>query len=231
MAIHGNLPHRRSPACLHSASPPICRCSSACSVGSLASASRRWGASGIWLAPLFWVATEWLRAWLGAAFPWVLLGSSQTTVLPIAQLASVTGVYGLSALVALVGTAAAALALRRDRRTVALASRLTAAMLVDDCDVGRVAAGTLRADGVRIADPRRTSAGQRAPGSRNRIRHFGMPSPSATSRLSRQAIGAGAQLVVWPEASTPFYFDLEVGDGRTGPPAGGAGSRSVRHRH
>jgi apolipoprotein N-acyltransferase len=27
--------------------------------------------------------------------------------------------------------------------------------------------------------------------------------------LSRQVIGAGAQLVVWPEAATPFYFDAE----------------------
>jgi apolipoprotein N-acyltransferase len=28
--------------------------------------------------------------------------------------------------------------------------------------------------------------------------------------LSRQAVAAGAQLVVWPEASTPFYFDLDA---------------------
>jgi len=28
--------------------------------------------------------------------------------------------------------------------------------------------------------------------------------------LSRQALAAGAQLVVWPEASTPFYFDLDA---------------------
>jgi hypothetical protein len=28
--------------------------------------------------------------------------------------------------------------------------------------------------------------------------------------LSRQVIGAGAQLVIWPEASTPFYFDVDA---------------------
>jgi apolipoprotein N-acyltransferase len=39
------------------------------------------------------------RAYLFTGFPWVLLGYSQATVLPVAQLASVFGVYGLSALV------------------------------------------------------------------------------------------------------------------------------------
>jgi len=27
--------------------------------------------------------------------------------------------------------------------------------------------------------------------------------------LSRQAVGGGAQLVIWPEASTPFYFEMD----------------------
>ena len=51
-------------------------------------------------APLVWVATELGRTHLFTGFPWVLLGYSQATVLPIAQLASVFGVYGVSALVA-----------------------------------------------------------------------------------------------------------------------------------
>jgi apolipoprotein N-acyltransferase len=79
----------------------------------------RFGMMGVWIAPWLWVATERLRAWLGWNFPWVLLGSSQTSVVPVVQLASVTGVYGLSALIALVSTAAAAMALsqrRQDRR-------------------------------------------------------------------------------------------------------------------
>ncbi|PYR41090.1 MAG: apolipoprotein N-acyltransferase, partial [Acidobacteria bacterium] len=46
-------------------------------------------------APVVWVATELGRTHLFTGFPWVLLGYSQTTVLPIAQLASVFGVYGV----------------------------------------------------------------------------------------------------------------------------------------
>jgi apolipoprotein N-acyltransferase len=45
-------------------------------------------------APL-WVASELGRQYVWDGFPWALLGYSQVTVLPIAQLASVTGIYGL----------------------------------------------------------------------------------------------------------------------------------------
>ena len=46
------------------------------------------------------MATELGRTYLFTGFPWVLLGYSQASVLPIAQLASLFGVYGVSALVA-----------------------------------------------------------------------------------------------------------------------------------
>jgi hypothetical protein len=49
----------------------------------LAVAVQRFGIAGVWLAPWIWVATEWLRSWLGSGFPWALLGTSQAAVLPI----------------------------------------------------------------------------------------------------------------------------------------------------
>ena len=58
-------------------------------------------------APLVWVATELGRTYIFTGFPWVLLGYSQATVLPIAQLASLFGVYGVSMLVAAVSAALA----------------------------------------------------------------------------------------------------------------------------
>ncbi len=63
--------------------------------------------SALFFAPAAWVATEFLRGYLFGGFPWVPLGNSQVTVLPVAQLASVLGVYGLSALVAFVNAAIA----------------------------------------------------------------------------------------------------------------------------
>ena len=64
-------------------------------------------------APIVWVATELGRTYIfPGGFPWVLLGYSQTTVLPIAQFASVFGVYGVSMLVASVSAACATAFLR-----------------------------------------------------------------------------------------------------------------------
>ena len=173
----------------------------------LGRAVSRFGLVGLWLAPCLWVATEWLRAWLGWEFPWVLLGSSQATVVPVVQLASVTGVYGLSALIAIVSTAAAVLAL--GQRSVHRRGVMAVGALV----VVVVGWGTWRAhDGAlgRAGSPIRVGLVQGNfaqdtkgnPAFRNAI-------VDRYIALSRQVIGSGAQLVIWPEASTPFYFDLE----------------------
>jgi apolipoprotein N-acyltransferase len=62
---------------------------------------RVFGPIGLLLASPAWVASELGRQYVWDGFPWELLGYSQVTWLPIAQLASVVGVYGLSALLAL----------------------------------------------------------------------------------------------------------------------------------
>jgi apolipoprotein N-acyltransferase len=173
----------------------------------LGRAVRRFGVSGIWLAPPIWIATEWVRSAFGGGFPWGLLGSSQATVLPVVQLASVAGVYGLSALVALVGTAAAVVALSRRR-----ADRLgvvAVATLVVVVGVG----GTLRMMGDALARTGRVVRVGLLQGSVEQVEKWDPVYRDMILRrymdLSQQAIGAGAELVVWPEASTPFYFDAE----------------------
>ena len=88
----------------------------------------RFGIAGIWFAPAVWVTAEWLRGTVGGGFPWVLLGTSQATAIPVAQAASVVGVYGLSGLIALVSTAAAAIAL--SRKPVAVRPAIAVAILL-----------------------------------------------------------------------------------------------------
>ena len=64
------------------------------------------------------MTTELARTYFWSGFPWLLLGYSQTTVLPIAQFASVVGVFGMSALVALVSTALAYFVISRSRGSI-----------------------------------------------------------------------------------------------------------------
>ncbi len=172
------------------------------------SAVRRLGAGGVWLAPLFWVATEWGRSWVGGGFPWVLLGTSQATVLPILQVSSVVGVYGLSALIALVSSATVVVTLSRDRmhrRGVGAVAVLL--VLVAAGGMLRVSDGRLARSGsvlrVGLVQGSVDQAQKNDPRLRDAIlgRYID---------LSRQVIGQGAALVIWPEAATPFYFDADA---------------------
>ena len=166
---------------------------------------RRFGVNGLWLAPVFWVALEFARAWVGGGFPWVPLGNSQVDVLPIAQLASVTGVYGLSFLVALVSAAAAVVALSRRRQ------QLIAAVGVLLLVAGVAAAGVMR-----LSDNRLTTSGRAlriglVQGNVEQQQKYDARYKEAILsrylRLSRETMLVGAAVVVWPEASTPFFLD------------------------
>ena len=53
----------------------------------------------------------------------------------------------------------------------------------------------------------------------------------ALSRPEPPGIGAGAQLVIWPEASTPFYLRPRRRARRADPPAGRRDAHAVSHRH
>ena len=143
-------------------------------------------------------------------FPWVLLGSSQAIVAAGGatrerdrRLRSVGARRSRSA------RSVAILTLSRNRaqrRTAALA----ALGLALDAGLGRMARVAERPPDAGHADARRARARQRRRRSRNGTRRFAQRSSIATSRSAAQAIGAGAQLVLWPEASTPFYFDIDA---------------------
>ena len=173
----------------------------------VAASVRRWGISGVWLSPFLWVGGEWVRSWMLNGFPWVMLGSSQSSVIPIVQAASVVGVYGLSAIVALVGTAAAMFALtRRARHRWAAVGVVLFVGVLATLGMLRVMRGTLTQTGtvLRVGLVQGNVAqGQKwNPAFRDVIL-------SRYLDLSRRVIGSGAGLVVWPEASTPFFFNLE----------------------
>jgi apolipoprotein N-acyltransferase len=171
-------------------------------------AVRSLGPRALWAAPAVWVATEWARATIGGGFPWVPLGGSQASVLPIVQTASVVGVYGLSGLLCLVSAAAAASALLPGRAT-RLGAASVALLVVGVAALGawRVAGGQL----VSAGTPLRVGLVQ---GNVAQDRKY---DPAFADEImdrylasSRDAIAGGAELVIWPEASTPFYLDADA---------------------
>ena len=180
----------------------------ACFAWLIAASVRRWSITAVWVSPFLWVGGEWVRSWMLNGFPWVMLGSSQASVIPIVQAASVVGVYGLSWIVALVGTAAAMLALtRRPRHRWAALAVVMFVGLIATLGMLRVARGTLTQTGtvLRVGLLQGNVAqGQKwNPAFRDMIL-------TRYLELSRRVIGSGAGLVVWPEASTPFFFNLEA---------------------
>jgi apolipoprotein N-acyltransferase len=167
----------------------------------------RGGAGALFLAPAAWVATEFFRGYLFGGFPWVPLGNSQVTVLPIAQLASLLGVYGVSALVAFVNAAIAyALVTTGRTRLTAIAAAAVVLVTVGVWGAWRIADSSLTREGtpikVGLAQGNIEQSEKWRPESARRIftTYIG---------LTREMVGRGAQYVIWPESSTPFTFESD----------------------
>ena len=164
-----------------------------------------YGARALVAAPLVWTATEFGRAYLFSGFPWVLLGYSQATVVPVAQLASVLGVFGVSGLVACTSAALVGVAVTR-----AYAAAAGVAVLV-----GAVAFwGGLRAGSAeltRAGQPLRVGLVQ---GNVDQAQKWDLARGDTifSDHLDKtqQAIARGAALVVWPESSTQFTFEEDL---------------------
>jgi apolipoprotein N-acyltransferase len=167
-----------------------------------------YGPAALLLASPVWVATELGRQYVWDGFPWALLGYSQVTVLPVAQLASVTGVYGLSGLLALTAAAAARVVLDRGRSRWTMAASV--ALLVAVCagwGQWRLTRGALLNEGepVRVAVLQANIAQEDKwnPALADAISEQYL-------RMSRDALARGATFVIWPESSTPFFFEHDL---------------------
>jgi apolipoprotein N-acyltransferase len=182
---------------------------------------RQIGVGALLLAPAVWTATELARGYMLTGFPWVPLGNSQVTILPIAQLASVIGVYGLSALVAAPAAAAAygvyygsddsylrnrsrSRASERIARWSALGAVCVLIAGVALWGQARVNASELLRQGsplkVGIVQGNIAQQNKWQAAWRDRIL-------SSYLDMSHKVAGQGVSLIVWPEASMPFLFE------------------------
>jgi apolipoprotein N-acyltransferase len=172
----------------------------------------RTGAAGLWLAPAAWVTGEFLRGTLLSGFPWVPIGNSQVETLAVAQLASVVGLYGVSLLVAFVNAAIAYALLAAPRaRMLTLAGTVVVLAGIAGWGTWRVADGSL----TRAGTPIRVGLIQ------GNVEQRDKWDPSQARRIfttyiamTRDAVRRGAQYVIWPESSTPFFFEEDAAGGQ-----------------
>jgi apolipoprotein N-acyltransferase len=169
----------------------------------------RGGAAALLLAAAPWVATEFFRGYFFGGFPWVPLGNSQITVLPVAQLASVFGVYGVSGLLAFVSSAIAyALLVNGRPRLKALAVAVVVVFGVGAWGVWRIRDGSLTREG----DPIRVGLVQGNIAQEDKWDHAQARRIFTTHiAMTREAARKGAEYVIWPESSTPFMFEEDSG--------------------
>ena len=166
------------------------------------------GTRALLLAPGPWVATEFLRGELFGGFPWVPLGNSQIEVLSVLQLASVFGVYGISALLVFI-SALIALAILGNSKERIISITIAIVLVGSIVTWGglRISGESLVREGkslrVGLVQGNISQEDKWNPQEGNRIL-------TTHTRLTREAVAAGADLVIWPESSVPFMFEEDV---------------------
>lgn len=164
------------------------------------------GYSLVLTLPVAWVALELARAYLLTGFPWATIGYSQQNLIMI-QSADLFGVYGLSFLILLCNATVSelVLALRQSRRLPVAASLMLVCLLSLN-----LAYGYYRLE--QPLDERESRANVAViQGNIDQAIKWHPANQESTvdiyRQLSLQARSMGAtDLVIWPEAATPFYF-------------------------
>lgn len=170
------------------------------------------------VAPFLWVTLELIRTYLFSGLPWALLGYSQYRWLSVIQLADITGVYGVSFLIVLINVALAEVILWFVHRYQSLPVRqvpvpfpwLPAAsavlMLLGALGYGAMVLGSTVPSATTVSiglvqanidQAQKWDAAYR----RQTLDRY--------TRLTAQAADQ-ADLIIWPEAATPFLFEQEL---------------------
>ncbi|NGZ98382.1 MAG: apolipoprotein N-acyltransferase [Nitrospira sp. WS110] len=170
---------------------------------------------GIFFAPCFWVALEFLRTYLLSGLPWCLLGYSQYRELDLIQVADLTGVYGVSFLVVLVNVAVAELILWimpffRGFHPVKLPWELlttTAACMV----LSWFYSSAVLSDRTALQTHPSITVGVVQPNIDQAVKWDASYREETMRRLDRLTgqLSTDTDLIVWPEAATPFILERE----------------------
>jgi apolipoprotein N-acyltransferase len=170
-------------------------------------------------APFLWVALEWLRTHLFSGLPWSLLGYSQYQSLAVIQIADVTAVYGVSFVIVLVNAALADVCLwylttRRGPQPVSFPWRipvLALCIVVMSLWYGQVQLSRFAKTGEQGPQTRSINIGLVQANIDQAVKwdeQYRLETQERYARLTAQA-ATNTELVLWPEAATPYFFEIE----------------------
>ncbi len=154
--------------------------------------------------PPLWVALEYLRGTLFTGFPWAIIGYSQQNFSLAIQSSDVTGVYGVSLMLVVVNCAIAGIIVMPKSRLAWLGVAATIIISISHFGYGVWREGQpldQRTEQLRIAliQGNIDQAQKWAPDNRQ-------SSIDRYQSLSMQALENQPDLVIWPEAATPFFL-------------------------
>jgi apolipoprotein N-acyltransferase len=169
------------------------------------------------LAPVCWVALEYVRSFMLTGFPWGIVGYSQFNRLHIIQISDMFGVYGISFLVVLFNAAAYVmilwLAKRQWRGQMVKRRDLAMAVLMPVVFIGlTLAYGSKRMHAVDEAMAGAASTRVAVvQGNIDQARKWDPAFQISTTKkyvnLTLAAAKYKPDLIVWPETATPFFFE------------------------
>ena len=172
-------------------------------VGELA---QRWQLGALMLAPMVWVALEWLRAYFPfGGFPWNLLGYAIAPQIGWAQPAAYVGVYGLSFMIAAVNAFVAVFWLAPSRRRAAPLAAIALALAIAWLAGRGIPAEPTTATALLV----QTNLPQQEVFDPLWV-HNNPDEMQALEELTRQAVAAQPTppaLVIWPEIPVSIYFN------------------------
>lgn len=154
--------------------------------------------------PFLWVALEYLRGLLFTGFPWAIIGYSQQNFSLAIQSCDVTGVYGVSLMLIVVNCAVAGIIAAPGSRSawLGIAATMVIAMSHFGYGVWRESQPLeQRAEQLRVA---------LIQGNIDQLQKWDPDNRQASidryRRLSQMALAHQPDLIIWPEAATPFFL-------------------------
>ena len=160
--------------------------------------------------PFIWVTMEYLRTFLFTGFPWENLGYSQYHSLLLIQCADITGVYGISFLIVYINSTLYLLLRGIPDKKIPYKEIILALFIVI------VVALYGRWQLIEFKKRTETSATMNVGLIQGNIdqdikwnKAFREKAITTHQQLSLKALHENTRLIIWPESSTPFYFQSE----------------------